>query len=116
MFVALTDQKSGNSTPFCSKLIEPSRQFVITTSRRSQVTSSYGWTPGVVLMRATVSPLRGRLPLRAAGPLVVSVMTFLPPAASPARLVLLIWSCSSGPARPCTYRDAEEGSFGIIQT
>src|SRR5215469_15400605 len=45
-------------------------------------------------MRAIVSPLRGRLPLRAAGPLVVSVMAFLPPAASP--------------ARQCSYRDAEE--------
>jgi hypothetical protein len=40
MFAAFTDQKSGNSTPRCSKLIEPSRQFVITTSRRSHVTSS----------------------------------------------------------------------------
>ena len=40
MLAALTDQKSGNSTPRCSKLIVPSRQFVMTTSRRSQVTSS----------------------------------------------------------------------------
>ena len=48
MFVAFTDQKSGNSTPRCSKLIEPSRQLVITTSRRCHVTSSYGCTPGVV--------------------------------------------------------------------
>src|SRR3954454_11447544 len=48
MFAAFTDQKSGNSTPRCSKLIEPSRQFVMTTSRRSQVTSSYGCTPGAV--------------------------------------------------------------------
>jgi hypothetical protein len=40
MFVAFTDQESGNSTPFCSKLTEPSRQLVITTSRRSQVTWS----------------------------------------------------------------------------
>src|SRR4051794_7644685 len=48
MLAAFTDQKSGNSTPRCSKLIEPSRQFVMTTSRRSQVTSSYGCTPAVV--------------------------------------------------------------------
>ena len=48
MFVAFTDQKSGNSTPRCSKLIEPSRQLVITTSRRCQVISSYGCTPAVV--------------------------------------------------------------------
>src|SRR5215468_5113956 len=40
MLAALTDQNSGNSTPRCSKLIEPSRQLVMTTSRRSQVTSS----------------------------------------------------------------------------
>jgi hypothetical protein len=40
MFAAFTDQKSGNSTPRCSKLTEPSRQFVMTTSRRSQVTAS----------------------------------------------------------------------------
>ncbi len=48
MFAALTDQKSGNSTPRCSKLIEPSRQLVMTTSRCCQVTSAYGCTPGVV--------------------------------------------------------------------
>jgi hypothetical protein len=40
MLAALMDQKSGNSTPRCSKLTVPSRQFVMTTSRRSQVTSS----------------------------------------------------------------------------
>src|SRR5216684_568877 len=33
MLAALTDQKSGNSTPCCSKLTVPSRQLVITTSR-----------------------------------------------------------------------------------
>ena len=48
MLVALIDQESGNSTPRCSKLTVPSRQLVMTTSRRSQVTSSYGCTPGVV--------------------------------------------------------------------
>ena len=40
MLAALMDQKSGNSTPRCSKLTVPSRQFVMRTSRRSQVTSS----------------------------------------------------------------------------
>src|SRR5690242_5504563 len=58
MLAALTLQKSGNSTPRCSKLIEPSRQLVITTSRRSHVTSSYGCTPSVVHTRSIVSPLR----------------------------------------------------------
>ena len=37
---ALTDQKSGNSTPRCSKIVSPVFQFCWTTSRRSQVTSS----------------------------------------------------------------------------
>jgi len=37
---ALTDQKSGNSTPRCSKIVSPVFQLVWTTSRRSQVTSS----------------------------------------------------------------------------
>ena len=59
MLAALTLQKSGNSTPRCSKLIEPSRQFVITTSRRSQVTSSYGWTPAVVHTRSMRQALAG---------------------------------------------------------
>ena len=40
MLAAFTDQKSGNSTPRCSKLTDPSRQLVITTSRRSQLTSA----------------------------------------------------------------------------
>src|SRR6266545_1074119 len=57
MLAELTLQKSGNSTPRCSKLTDPSRQFVITTSRRSQVTSSYGWTPSVVHTRSTRRPL-----------------------------------------------------------
>src|SRR5687768_10068371 len=56
MLAALTLHDSGNSTPRCSKLIEPSRQFVITTSRRSQLTSSYGWTPSVVHTRSIFSP------------------------------------------------------------
>jgi hypothetical protein len=61
MFAALTLHDSGNSTPRCSKLIEPSRQFVMTTSRRSHSTSSYGWTPSVVQTRATRSPPTGAL-------------------------------------------------------
>src|SRR5215813_15326175 len=77
MFAAFTDQEPGNSTPFCSKLIEPSRQLVIMTSRRSHVTCSYGCTPGVVLMRPIFRPLRR--PLRVAGPLAVSVITPFPP-------------------------------------
>src|SRR3954452_10223000 len=56
MFEALTDQVLGNSTPRCSKLTDPSRQLVMTTSRRSQVTWSYGCTPGVVYTRRTCSP------------------------------------------------------------
>src|SRR6266705_643141 len=76
MLVALTLQESGNSTPRCSKLIEPSRQFVMTTSRRSQVTSSYGCTPAVVHTRSTRRPLLvvarppslARLPLASPAP------------------------------------------------
>src|SRR3954469_4920801 len=77
MLVAFADQKSGNSTPRCSKLTEPSRQFVMTTSRRSQVTSSYGWTPAVVYTRSSRSPLRRDALVWAGGvaePLTVSVM------------------------------------------
>ena len=40
MVEALTDQKSGYSTPRCSKTVSPVFQFVCTTSRRSQVSSS----------------------------------------------------------------------------
>src|SRR5882762_651190 len=57
MLTAFTDQDSGNSTPRCSKLIEPSRQLVMTTSRRSHTTSSYGCTPGVVWIRWICIPL-----------------------------------------------------------
>src|SRR5829696_457480 len=56
MVEAFTLQKSGNSTPFCSKTTSPDFQLVWTTSRRSQLTSSYGWTPSVVNTRSTVSP------------------------------------------------------------
>src|SRR4051794_11350253 len=63
MLVALMLHSAGNSTPRCSKLIEPSRQLVMTTSRRSHSTSSYGWTPSVVQTRATRSPPTGALPL-----------------------------------------------------
>src|SRR6187551_3647454 len=54
---ALTDQKSGNSTPRCSKTVSPVFQFCWTTSRRSHVTASYGWTPGVVKIRSIFRPL-----------------------------------------------------------
>src|SRR4051794_23988082 len=79
MLTAFTDQKSGNSTPRCSKLTEPSRQLVMTTSRRAQATSSYGCTPGVVWMRSMRRPLfaAALVPLARelrAGPLAVSVM------------------------------------------
>src|ERR1700710_2474328 len=78
MLEALTDQEFGNSTPRCSKLTVPSRQLVMTTSRRSQVTSSYGWTPAVVKTRSIRSPLRRLVGLAWAGgfaePLTVSVM------------------------------------------
>src|SRR5512133_733253 len=47
MVDALTLQQSGNSTPFCSKTTSPVFQLVCTTSRCSQVTSSYGCTPEV---------------------------------------------------------------------
>jgi hypothetical protein len=40
MVEAFTLQKSGNSTPFCSKIVSPLFQLVWTTSRRSQVTAS----------------------------------------------------------------------------
>src|ERR687890_729552 len=56
MLVALMLHSAGNSTPRCSKLIDPSRQLVMTTSRRSQVTSSYGCTPAVVKTRLTFRP------------------------------------------------------------
>src|SRR5512139_3191235 len=68
---ALTDQKSGNSTPRCSKTASPVFQFVWTTSRRSQVISSYGCTPSVLKTRSIFSPLLLRV---RADPLTVSVM------------------------------------------
>src|SRR3954447_3350809 len=80
MLVALMLHSAGNSTPRCSKLTEPSRQFVMTTSRRSHVTASYGCTPGVVQTRSIGSPRCRRL-LRWVGlagvPLTVSVMGVL---------------------------------------
>src|ERR1700756_5275309 len=79
MFAALTDQESGNSTPCCSKLTLPSRQLVITTSRRSHVTWSYGCTPTVVWMRRIFRPVPLRLPLWDGAPLLtVSVIAPLP--------------------------------------
>src|SRR6266545_197435 len=118
MLAALTDQKSGNSTPRCSKLTEPSRQFVITTSRRSHVTWSYGCTPGVVKTRPIRSPLPVLPPDRfapLAEPLTVSVMpssswtTPCPPwesrPASPpgAPICLPLFRCSALPCRSLVY-------------
>ena len=57
MVEALTDQKSGNSTPRCSKTVSPVFQLVWTTSRRSQVISSYGCTPSVLNTRSIFRPL-----------------------------------------------------------
>src|SRR5512139_39296 len=68
---ALTDQKSGNSTPRCSKTVSPVFQLVWTTSRRSQVISSYGCTPSVLKI---LSIFRPAPVLAAAPPLTVSVM------------------------------------------
>src|SRR5487761_2086999 len=68
---AFTLQVDGNSTPRCSKTVSPVFQLVCTTSRRSQVTSAYGCTPGVVYTRSIVSPLPL---LRALDLVVVSVM------------------------------------------
>ena len=49
MLTALLDQWSGNSTPFCSKdFLSP---LPITASRRTQVSSSNGWTPALVWRR-----------------------------------------------------------------
>ena len=56
MFVAFSDHVTGNSTSSCSKATEPSFQLLIRASRRSQATSSYGWTSG-----------RGELPMDADG-------------------------------------------------
>src|SRR5919112_663461 len=74
--LALTDQKSGNSTPRCSKTDSPVFQFVWTTSRRSQLSSSYGCTPSVLKTRSIFIPrLRPCTPLDVlrADPLTVSV-------------------------------------------
>src|SRR5688500_2700776 len=82
MVEALTDQKSGNSTPRCSKTVSPVFQLVCTTSRRSHVISSYGCTPSVLKIRSIFSPpLWAPLGLRVgffaeAGPFTVSVNCF----------------------------------------
>src|SRR3954447_25364964 len=84
MLVALTDQKSGNSTPRCSKLTVPSRQFVITTSRCSQVTWSYGCCPSVVKTRFTLSPPAVLLFLPAAAPVPVPTVSVIGRTLTPA--------------------------------
>jgi len=79
MVEALTLQKSGNSTPRCSKTTSPVFQLFCTTSRRSQVTSSYGCTPGVVKIRSTCSPVPRRVLCTkpAAGLVIVMVVASL---------------------------------------
>src|SRR5438477_9556994 len=91
MLAAFTLQKPGNSTPRCSKLTEPSRQFVMTTSRRSQVTSSYGCTPSLVHTRPRRSPALPPAPGR---------LTFLLPAPDDAPTASVI----PGPPRSCGPR------------
>src|SRR5699024_10827604 len=91
MFVALTDQNSGNSTPRCSKFTDPSRQLVITTSRRSQVTSSYGCTPGVVYTRGIVRPSpRRSCPTAGSAAVFVITLPFLLVAAAVTAAPILV--------------------------
>src|ERR1044071_4688222 len=90
MVEALTDQEAGNSTPRCSKTVSPVFQLVWTTSRRSQVSSSYGCTPSVEKTRSIFTPLVDA-PLRVrALPLPVSVM-LSPLSPSGALRLLLQW-------------------------
>ena len=78
MVDALTLQELGNSTAFCSKTTSPVFQFVWTTSRRSQVTSSYGWTPGVLNTGARRSALLRPRPFRfSERPLVARVVSVI---------------------------------------
>src|SRR5215813_8035670 len=95
MFAALMLHESGNSTPCCSKLIEPSRQFVMTTSRRSHVTSSYGCTPSVVHTRWTRMPAGAlRLLPRADSPAEAPTLSVMP---DPPRSLLFM-------SDPCSFR------------
>ena len=55
MLVAVMDQSEGTSTPFCSKIILPLKSWMM-ASRRSQVISSYGLTPGSVKRRGKLRP------------------------------------------------------------
>ena len=123
MVEALTLQKSGNSTPRCSKTVSPVFQLVWTTSRRSQVSSSYGWTPSVLKIRLISTPVAPFV-VPFAAPLTVSVMPSLPCSLCPAAwlflrvlLVLLVSGvarcaqlphyahrASSGSARRCGLR------------
>src|SRR6478752_10208769 len=74
---ALTLHELGNSTAFCSKTTSPVFQLVWTTSRRSQVTSSYGWTPGVLKMGARRSALLRPRPRFSERPLVARVVSVI---------------------------------------
>ena len=75
---ALTLQNDGNSVPVCSKTTSPVFQLFWTTSRRSQVTSSYGCTPGVVNTRSMVrEAARPRLFLLSGRPLAERVVSVI---------------------------------------
>src|SRR5699024_2078901 len=107
MFVALTDQNSGNSTPRCSKFTDPSRQLVITTSRRSQVTSSYGCTPGVVYTRGIVRPSpRRSCPTAGSAAVFVITLPFLLVAAAVTAAPILVLTRGNRPvlSRHCRQR------------
>src|SRR5665647_686507 len=90
MVEAFRLQKTGNSTPRCSKTTSLVFQFCCTTSRTSQVTWSYGCTPAVVKTRLIFSPGDFRPPRVVA--FAVSVMVRLPFDVSAVRGCLLYTS------------------------
>src|SRR5689334_22061798 len=89
MVEALTLQKSGYSTPRCSKTVSWVFQLVWTTSRRSQLSSSYGCTPSVLKMRSIFKTLR-RAWVLLADPLAVSVIRRSPCSRSSAGVVVQV--------------------------
>src|SRR5918999_4888461 len=100
---ALTDQKSGNSTPRCSKTVSPVFQLVWTTSRRSQVISSYGCTPAVLKTRSIFRPLAA---LVSVGLLTVSVICRNPPGSW-----LVGWRCGGAAYFQCGARRRQQ--YGV---
>src|SRR5579859_3073100 len=58
MFVAFALHVEGTSTPSCSNATTPVAALAILASRRSHVTVSYGWIPGVVKERWMPMPVR----------------------------------------------------------